>query len=220
MSNKIMPRGSLPPVQRANLADFGLATQAAPKPDSAASAAHQKAAEEAARHAALAKAREQGFHEGLNAGRQEMQQELVRQQAEFKLLATNLDLFCKDLDTRLSDEVLAMSLELTKLIVRQAVRVNPELIIPVLREAVASLPGVGADTVLFLHPDDAALLRNAQSPEIGSLANMKIVDDAQLERGGCRIETGTTEVDATLETRWRRVMAALGRDDAWLPAAG
>lgn len=214
-----MPRGSLPPLQRANLADFGLASEPAAKPDSATSAAHQKAAEEAARHAALAKAREQGFHEGLQAGRQEMLQEIARQQAEFKLLAGNLDLFCKDLDTRLSDEVLAMSLELTKLIVRQAVRVNPELILPVLREAIASLPGVGADTVLFLHPEDAALLRNAQTPDIGSLAQWKIVDDAQLERGGCRIETATTEVDATVETRWRRVLAALGRDDAWISAA-
>lgn len=214
-----MPRGSLPPLQRANLADFGLASEPALKPDSANSTAHQKAAEEAARLAALAKAREQGFHEGLQAGRQEMLQEIARQQAEFKLLADNLDLFCRDLDTRLSDEVLAMSLELTKLIVRQAVRVNPELILPVLREAISSLPGVGADTVLFLHPEDAALLRNAQTPDSGSLAQWKIVEDAQLERGGCRIETATTEVDATVETRWRRVLAALGRDDAWITAA-
>lgn len=213
-----MPRGSLPPLQRANLADFGLAAEPATKIDSVNSTAHQKAAEEAARHAALAKAREQGFHDGLHAGRQEMLEAIAHQQAEFKLLVANLDLFCKDLDTRLSDEVLAMSLELTKLIVRQSVRVNPELILPVLREAIASLPGVGSDTVLFLHPEDAALLRNAQSPDIGGLAQWKIVEDAQLERGGCRIETGTTEVDATCETRWRRVMASLGRDDAWIAA--
>lgn len=215
-----MPRGSLPPLQRANLADFGLGGAPAAKSDSAKSPAHQKAAEEAARHAALAKAREQGFHEGLHAGRQEMLEAIARQQAEFKLLASNLDLFCRDLDTRLSEEVLAMSLELSRLIVRQSVRVNPELILPVLREALASLPAVGADTVLFLHPDDAAMLRSAQSSDVGGLAQWKIVEDPQLERGGCRVETATTEVDATFETRWRRVMAALGRDDAWITAAG
>ena len=44
----------------------------------------------------------------------------------------------------------------------------------------------------------------------------KIVEDAQIERGGCRLETPTTEVDATLETRWRRVVASLGRDDSWI----
>jgi flagellar assembly protein FliH len=37
-----------------------------------------------------------------------------------------------------------------------------------------------------------------------------------MERGGCRFLTGSSEIDATLENRWRRIVAALGRDDAWL----
>jgi flagellar assembly protein FliH len=43
-----------------------------------------------------------------------------------------------------------------------------------------------------------------------------VVEDPQIERGGCRLETPSTEIDATLETRWRRVIASLGRDDPWI----
>jgi len=37
-----------------------------------------------------------------------------------------------------------------------------------------------------------------------------------MERGGCRIESANSEIDATLDVRWKRIVAALGRDDAWL----
>jgi flagellar assembly protein FliH len=110
-----------------------------------------------------------------------------------------------------------MSLELAKLIVRQSVRVKPDLVLSVIREAVSSLTGLDEHTTIHLHPADAALLRDAagEDPMFASLP-WKIIDDARIERGGCRLETATTEVDATLETRWRRVIAALGREDSWI----
>jgi flagellar assembly protein FliH len=34
--------------------------------------------------------------------------------------------------------------------------------------------------------------------------------------GGCRVELGASEVDATLETRWRRVLESIGVSQEWL----
>jgi flagellar assembly protein FliH len=34
--------------------------------------------------------------------------------------------------------------------------------------------------------------------------------------GGCRVDTEQCEIDATLPTRWRRLLAGLGRSDDWL----
>lgn len=217
MSNKILPRDTLFDVQRMNLVDFGVR---APVRPSAAAPEKQAPTQQAAQETALAQAREQGFAEGLAAARLEMQTAIERQRGEFNALVANLDLFCKDLDGKLAEHVLAMSLELARLIVRQSLRVNPDLILPMLREAMAGLPGIGADTVLYLHPEDAALLRAAAQSDAGLSTTWKLVDDAQIERGGCRIETSTTEVDATLETRWKRIVAAIGRDDAWIAGVG
>jgi flagellar assembly protein FliH len=44
----------------------------------------------------------------------------------------------------------------------------------------------------------------------------KIFEDARIERGGVRIETANSQIDASLETRWNRVVAALGQDTTWL----
>jgi flagellar assembly protein FliH len=37
-----------------------------------------------------------------------------------------------------------------------------------------------------------------------------------MERGGCRIETASNQIDATIGTRWDRITAALGKDTDWL----
>lgn len=219
LSNKILPREATGPIHRAHLVDFGepQGTQGESKPGTP--EGEPKRSPDQVQEEALARAYQQGYREGLETGQSAAMQDVERERGELRKLAANLDLFCKELDSRLADEVLAMSLEIAKLIVRHAVRVNAAALLPALREAVASLPGIGADTTLFLHPDDAALLRDAAQTDPSLALNWKIVDDVQLERGGCRIETPTTEIDATLETRWRRVIAALGRDDAWNEAS-
>jgi len=57
--------------------------------------------------------------------------------------------------------------------------------------------------VLFVHPDDAVLIRAELSDQLAN-NNWRLVEDANLTAGGCRVELGASEVDATLETRWRR----------------
>ena len=43
-----------------------------------------------------------------------------------------------------------------------------------------------------------------------------VVEDASLLRGGCRIETSAGEIDATLQTRWQKLSAALAQDHEWV----
>ena len=43
----------------------------------------------------------------------------------------------------------------------------------------------------------------------------RIQEDPRLERGGCRVETGATEIDANMEDRWQRIVSALGSDVPW-----
>ena len=42
------------------------------------------------------------------------------------------------------------------------------------------------------------------------------VQDAAVTRGGCRVETSSCEIDATLETRWQKLSAALAQDHEWI----
>jgi flagellar assembly protein FliH len=213
LSNRIIPKERASAVRKLDLATFGGgrvagAKQDAPTPETRAPAVDPSE---------LARVREQAFRDGLEAGKREAQAGLETQREALKAMVASLSELTQDFEQTLANDVLSMSLELAKLIVRQSLRVKPEAVVAVVREAVASLPGVSDQTVLLVHPADAALIRTAaEDDRVLAELPWRIVEDAQIERGGCRLETPTTEVDATLETRWRRVLASLGRDDAWI----
>jgi flagellar assembly protein FliH len=212
LSNRIIPKDRLGAVRKVDLSDVAGALRTPGSPGAAA----RETVERAAR-AQLEQVREQAYLDGLQTGRQEARALAEQQRGEVQALIAGVNELMQDFEQTLAGDVLSISLELTKLILRQAVRVNPDVVLPVVREAIANLPGLTEPTVIVLNPADAAVLRKFADgePALAALP-WKIVEDVQVERGGCRLETPSTEIDATLETRWRRVIAALGRDDAWI----
>ena len=112
-------------------------------------------------------------------------------------------------------QLLATAVEIANQVLHQSLKLKPELLLPVVREAVSTLhPGSG-HPALFAHPDDAALIRKHMGDHL-THNNWRIIEDPSLTRGGCRIEFGASYVDATLETRWRRVIESIGISQDWL----
>ena len=66
---------------------------------------------------------------------------------------------------------------------------------------------------LFLHPDDAALVREHLHHELNDCT---VCVDSSLDRGSCRIKTVSGQIDATLATRWQRMGQTLGQNSSWL----
>jgi len=158
-------------------------------------------------------ARREGYETGHAAGLQAAVPDLDR----FRAVLAHLETLAEDLEQGIANDVMSLALELTKQILRQSLRVKPELVLAVIRDATRSFPELGANPRLILHPADAAIVRtviaSSEDPELGQWV---LVEDERLERGGCKFQNSTTEIDATLENRWRRIVATLGRDDAWL----
>jgi len=212
LSNRIIPKERAATVRKVDLGVLAGGRQAG-----AATAAPAESMDVSHDPAALVSAREQAYREGMEAGTRAAGTLHESERIALKALIVSMNEVMQDFEQSLANDVLSMSLELAKLMVRQSLRVKPEAVVAVVKEAVESLPGVSDQTVLSVHPADAVLIRRAAEDDRG-LAEVpwKIVEDEHMERGGCRLETPTTEVDATLETRWRRVLAALGRDDPWI----
>jgi flagellar assembly protein FliH len=163
-------------------------------------------------------ARERGHAEGLAAGRQAA----AREAAELIQLLDRLREVMEGFEQELSVSVLGLSVEVARQILRHTIQVHPEIVLPVIREAIASLPPGSQHPRLMLHPEDAALVRSVLDANQVAPAPWRIVEDAQLERGGCRIETATSAIDASVDSRWKAVVAALGREEKWVemdPAA-
>lgn len=172
---------------------------------------------EALQRAELDRLRAAAWEEGHAAGLAEGRAAGGREAAELRALVGNLGELLSDVEQGIASDVLALALEVAKQMVRQSLRVKPELVFAIIREAALSFPELAANPRLVLNPADASLVREALAPGMrAEEIPWKIVEDTSVERGGCRFQNGASDIDATLENRWRRIVAALGRDDAWL----
>lgn len=116
---------------------------------------------------------------------------------------------------QVSHELLDLALEVARQIVRTELKVRRESLIAVVREAIDCLPHGAASPQLMLHPDDVELVRAHIGDELKA-GSFRVVEDQRVDPGGCRIVSASCEVDATLPTRWKRVVATLGVDHDWL----
>ena len=153
---------------------------------------------------------EAGFAEGREAGYQAGQQQAASEAGHLMSAVARLDEALAALDGEVAAEVLALALTLARKLVGDTLAAHPEAILETVRSALHQLPHAHARVAL--NPLDAELVRT-QLGEQFEHAGHRIVEDDTLSRGGCRIEAGATEVDATLETRWRRVLDSIGHGE-------
>lgn len=157
---------------------------------------------------------EQGFEQGLSEGRQAAAAE-VQRLAE---LVAALDQDRTNFEMSLADSILDLALSLTRHMVRQALEVRRDLLVPLVREAINSLPQISQHPRIMVNPADGQLLRELMVADIAHLG-LRIIDDPSITHGGCRIETASSDIDATMESRWQRLLASLGETGGWLGPA-
>ncbi|MBI5750927.1 MAG: flagellar assembly protein FliH [Hydrogenophilales bacterium] len=153
---------------------------------------------------------QEGFAAGMKDGRAEGQSVAQQMQALMAELHQSMQQF----EITMAQEIMDLALDIARQMVRSALAVNPELVLAVVREAIESLPQTNQNPTLILHPEDALLVRDMLAHEYQESV-WRVVDDPLMQRGGCRVETGATEIDANMESRWQRIVAALGSDAAW-----
>ena len=164
-------------------------------------------------------ARQEGYNaghaEGLAKGYAEGQQQAALEATQLSTLANTFTTEVGKADETISQQILDLSVDLARALLKSALEIRPELVIPIVKEAVRYLPALHQPALLFLNPDDAVLVRARIGDELEK-TGWQLTDDTQLERGSCRVETASNQIDATLPTRWQRLAAALGKDSDWL----
>lgn len=164
-------------------------------------------------------ARQEGYNaghaEGLAQGYAEGQQQAALEATRLSTLANAFTTEVGKADETISQQVLDLSVDLARALLKSALEIRPELVIPIVKEAVRYLPALHPPALLFLNPDDAVLVRARIGDELEK-TGWQLTDDTQLGRGSCRVETASNQIDATLPTRWQRLAAALGKDSDWL----
>ncbi len=168
-------------------------------------------------------ARIDGYDQGYAAGHAEGHADAValgKEATELELeplrvLASNFSAALHDADLLIASDVLDLALHLAKGMLKNALPVKPSLILPIVRDAIGYLPALQQPALLVLNPADALVVREALGEELDK-GGWRVVEDAQVERGGCKIDTASNQIDAQASARWLRLTHALGKDLNWL----
>ena len=207
-SSPIVPKERLSAYQRWEIGSFDQPKQ------HAASVESIERAREADAHA-----RNEGFraghHEGMAAGRAEAIAAAAPAIARLHELVNALEADLKRVDTELAAQVVELSLAVARKLVGASLRAHPESVKDSVEDALRHVVQAQGAVNVIVNPEDAAIVRAhlEVSPNAGAWA---LKEDAKIARGGCRVETGSGEIDATLGHRWERITAALGEPQNWI----
>ncbi len=157
----------------------------------------------------------QAHEEGYQAGYAEGKQQADHMAQRMVEMMGALEKELQQVDQQIAQDLLQLALEIAKQMLHQTLKIKPELVLDVVRKAIGELPHFNQGAHLVLHPADAELVRARMGEQLGH-AGWKIFEDDQVERGGCRVETAHSQIDATLATRWQRVASSIGQDSSWM----
>ncbi|WP_374337699.1 flagellar assembly protein FliH [Leeia sp.] len=161
----------------------------------------------------LAAIQQQAHDEGYAAGLQMGQDELTHRLAVLTELTGHLSQLVSQTEQQLAADLVQLAVRMAEQVLRDTLREQPQRLLALVQEVIADIPYLGEQPRLYLHPEDLDLLRHSLQVELAP-DGWLLQPDPALTRGGCRLETAGGSVDATLETRWQRVLAALGQGHA------
>ena len=115
--------------------------------------------------------------------------------------------------------VLELACELARQVLRHEIASNPNILLPVIREALDQLFSDSKAVLIKLHPLDLDVLQDVLHEEYPNLP-LTLQPDATLTRGGCLVESAGTVIDGRLEKRWARAIGRLGQNLSWEEAGG
>ncbi|HLK71586.1 MAG TPA: FliH/SctL family protein [Steroidobacteraceae bacterium] len=162
---------------------------------------------------------EQGHAQGREAGLAAAAQEAAAAAAEadrrVQQLQGILDLMARplaDLDQQVQRQLASLAAAIARQIVRRELKTQPDEIVAVVRETVGLLPLLARQVRVHLHPEDAELVRSRLASASGERA-WSILEDPMIARGGCRVTSDTSSIDAQLEQRLGTVIATMLGDE-------
>lgn len=161
----------------------------------------------------IEKIQKQAYDEGFNLGRDEgykAGQSMVQQHAtRLKTLVELLSAPLAELDEAVIQQILDLVTIIARQVIRRELRTDPGQVIAVVRECIKALPIATRKVFIYLHPEDAELVRTAFSIDDDMEQTWKVIEDPVLTRGGCRIEAEQSTIDASVEQQLNRVIANL-----------
>jgi len=192
------------------------------------SAARRQGQEEG-RAEGYAQGLEQGKANGFSTGKQQGQAEGYQQgyadgqaasAAETERLAQTAGACAQallNLEADVGQALIRLAVSIAQQVVRSTLAADSEKILETVHDILQATDGNQALLRLRVNSADAELVRRHLTND-PTIQNWRLIADDGIEQGGCMAETALGNIDATLQTRWQRVISTLGVDRPWSTA--
>lgn len=169
-------------------------------------------------HEQLHSARQTGYQDGyrdgmaaLDAFKQSFAQQMSKQ---LGALVEGFDTEMRALEGDMAESLARIAVELARQVVRSELSQRPELIARVAHDAVEALQMSARHVRVRVHPDDLALVRDGVGSELEA-REAQLIPDAEVARGGVKVDADVASVDATIAARWQQAVSAIGQRSIW-----
>lgn len=142
-----------------------------------------------------------GYAEGAKAARTEAER--------LDALAGSVAQSLHTLEQDIGQSLISLAVRIAEQVLRTTLDTQPEHLLDLVSEIINISPVEDSSLRLRLNPDDLSLVQQflKQDPDT---PRYRLLADERISRGGCIAETGLGSIDATVETRWMRVLETLG----------
>lgn len=153
----------------------------------------------------LAEGRQTGYAEGHAEGLAAARGEAEKIQELAQACAASLE----SIEAETGEALINLAISIARQVIRNALKTEPERILDVIREILQIDSSHHGVLKLRLNPADLEMVEQYLQKD-GSVTHWRLQADMSIDRGGCVAETALGSIDATLQTRWNRVVSTLG----------
>lgn len=150
-------------------------------------------------------AQEDGYREGLEKARREMAELQALSEETSRALLEEARMEKLNTIRACEADILRLSLAIAKKVVAAEIQANPEVILQVIREAIALLDNPDNISV-YVNPAELEQVLEGIGAGIGSVSEaevnkLRVLPDNRIKKGGCSVESEAGTIDATIDTR-------------------
>lgn len=141
----------------------------------------------------LEEGRETGHAEGMAAAQNEIESRMQLLQSALEQLSTPL----RQVDQQVEQLVVDLVLEFGQAVVANELQSSPDTVLQVVQECISQLPQHAGSVLIQVNPEDLTVVE----PLVAVNENWQLLDNVDIQRGGCKVEASNTVIDHTMEQR-------------------
>ncbi len=175
--------------------------------------------QQATMHGARQAGYQEGYRDGLVALDNFKRSVLQGNAAQFGALLQRFDEQLDALELEMARTLARVAASIAQQVVRDELTTQPQRIARVAQEAVEAVLLSARHIVVQVNPQDLALVEQGAADALAS-RGARLVADAGIERGGCRVLSDVGTIDARIGARWQQASATVGAELPWQTTGG